>query len=286
MNLNRRRMLRIGRWVLAATALCAMATAAVALGAVQRRASVSIPANQGGSATAKCDSDQVALAAGFGTSPWDPSTSNGGPIARIGSQPAGKRAIKTTAINFNQSDAGTLYSYAYCGKRAKPPTVASSDTQLEPNSIGTVLAKCPEGSRVISGGFGTDNSVVTLTSKKSGNRGWKVEGFYIAQTKAKGSAEATLSAYAICKSPGPKLTTESKDTTVSQSLRTTNVRCSNGSKAVSGGFDGNIQASNSGLDAAGALTSKRFDKARGWTTEGISTGQPEATLTTYAYCRG
>ena len=272
--------------MIAATALGAMAITAVALGSVQRRASVSIPANQGGSATAKCDADEVALAAGFGTSPWDPSTSNGGPIARIGSQPAGKRAIKTTAINFNQNDAGTLYSYAYCGKRAKPPKIVSSDTQVQPNSVGTVVAKCPEGSRVISGGFGTDNSVVTLTSKRSGNRGWKIQGFYIAQTKAKAPAEATLSAYAICKSPGPKLTTESKDTTVTNSLKTTNVRCSNGSKAVSGGFDGNINGSDQGLDAAGALISKRFDHARGWTTEGISTGQPQATLTTYAYCRG
>ncbi len=284
--MNRHRTLRTGRWLLAVTALCTVGITAVALGAVQKRGSSSIAPGQLGSATAKCDPGQVALAAGFGTSPWDPSTSNGGPIARLGSQPIGKRTIKTTALNFNNTAAGTLYSYAYCGKRAKPPTVVSSDTQLGPNTVGTVRAKCPEGSRVISGGFGTDSTVVTLTSKRSGNRGWKVEGFYIAQTKAKGSAEATLSAYAICKSPGPKLTTESKDTTVSDSLTTTNVPCSNGSKVISGGFNGNLKASDSGLDAAGALVSKRFDRARGWTTEGISTGQPEATLTTYAYCRG
>jgi hypothetical protein len=282
---NRRRTLRTGRWLLAATALCTMGITAVALGTVQKRASTSIPAGQIGSATAECDPGQVALAAGFGISPWDPNTSNGGPIARLGSQPAGKSAIKTTAFNFNNTAAGTLYSYAYCGKRAKPPKIVSSDTQVQPNSVATVQAKCPEGSRVISGGFATDNTVVTLTSKRSGNRGWKVEGFYIGQTKTKGSAEATLSAYAICKSPGPTLTTESKDTTVSNSLKTTNVRCSNGSKAVSGGFDGNLKASGQGLDAAGALFSKRFDHARGWTTEGISTGQPQATLTTYAYCR-
>jgi hypothetical protein len=285
-SLNQRRVLRIGRWTLAATALGATVITTLAFGAVQKRASTTILPQQLGSATAKCDPGEVALAAGFGASPFDPGTSNGGPVARLDSMPAGENGVKTTALNFNAVP-GTLYSYAYCGRRATPPTVASSDVQVEPNTIGSVRATCPEGSRVISGGFGTDNTVVTLTSKRSGNRGWKVEGFYIGLAKTKRPAEATLSAYAICKSPGPKLTTESKDTTVSGSLETTNVRCPGGGKALSGGFDGNIQASGEQLNAAGALGSKRFDNGRGWSTEGISSAAPlEATLTTYAYCRG
>ena len=286
MKLNRRRAFRIGRWMLAVTVLGAMATTAVALGAVQKRASKSIPPQQLGSATAKCDPGQVALAAGFGASPFFPNSS-GGPVARLGSQPAGKHGVKTTAFNFNNSDPGTLYSYAYCGKRAHPPEVVSSDIHVEPNSVGSVVAKCPEGSRAISGGFGIDDQaiIISLVSKRSGNRGWKAAGFNIGDLSS--GSSGTLTAYAYCKSPGPKLTTEAKDTTLSTGLKTTNVKCPNGGKAVSGGFDGNISTSGSQLNAAGALGSKRFDKARGWTTEGISAGSPnEATLTTYAYCRG
>jgi hypothetical protein len=272
--------------MIAAIALSAMAITAVALGAVQKRAATSIPPQQLGSAIAKCDPGQVALAAGFGASPFIPNSS-GGPVARLGSQPAGKHGVKTTAFNFNNSDPGALYSYAYCGKRAKPPTVASSDVQVEPNSVGTVVAKCPEGSRAIAGGFAIDDPaiIITLVSKRSGNRGWKAAGVNIGDLSS--GSSGTLTAYAYCKSPGPKLTTESKDTTVSNGLKTTNVNCPNGGKAASGGFDGNISTSGSQLNAAGALGSKRFDKARGWTTEAISASSPnEATLTTYAYCRG
>jgi hypothetical protein len=272
--------------MLAATALGATAITAAAFGAVQKRASSSIPPQQVGSATAECDPGQVALAAGFGASPFFPNSS-GGPVARLGSQPAGKHGVKTTAFNFNNSDPGTLYSYAYCGKRARPPEVVSSDVQVEPNSVGSAVATCPEGSRAIGGGFGIDDQaiIITLVSKRSGNRGWKAAGINIGDLGS-GSA-GTLTSYAYCKSPGPKLTTESKDTTVSNGLKTTNVKCPHGGRAVSGGFDGNISTSGSQLNAAGALGSKRFDKARGWTTDGISTSSPnEATLTTYAYCRG
>jgi hypothetical protein len=286
MDFDHRRLLRVGRWLAAALALGAMAVTAVALGAVQERANTTIPPQQLGSATAKCDPGEVALAAGFGASPFDPNGGSGGPVARLGSMPAGKHRIKTTAMNFNNSATGTLYSYAYCGKRAKPPTVASSDVQVDPNTVGSAVAKCPEGSRSIAGGFGIDDQtfIITLVSKRSGNRGWKVAGFNIGDQS---SAPGRLTAYAYCKSPGPKITTESKDTTVSNGLKTTNVNCPNGGKAISGGFDGNISSSGSQLNAAGALTSKRFDKARGWTTEALSSSSPnQATITTYAYCRG
>jgi hypothetical protein len=287
LSFNQRRVLQIARCVIPIAALGAMAIAAVALGAVQKRANATIAPGEVGSATAKCDPGQVVLAGGFGASRFNPRTSNGGPVARLESMPVSKSSFKTTGYNFNQSDPGTVFSYAYCGHRSNPPTVASSDVQVEPNNIATTLAKCPEGSRAISGGFGTDQLVISLVSKRSGNRGWKVSGFNVSQTNKKGSAEATLTAYALCKSPGPKLTTESQDTTVSNGrLTTTHVACPDGAKAVSGGFDGNIDASSSQLTAAGALASKRFDQARGWTTNGISTSQDSATLTTYTYCRG
>jgi hypothetical protein len=278
-----RRLIGTRRWTALAVALGAMALAPVTLGAEQRRASVTVQPQSPGTATAKCKSGQVALAAGFGASPFDPN-SNGGPIVRLVSKPAGKDGIATTGFNFNNTDSGTLYSYAYCGKRRRPPKVVSSDVEVDANSVGSVVAKCPRGSRAIAGGFGTDQFIITLVSKRSGNRGWKVAGFNIGDLSS--GQSGTLTSYAYCKSPGPRLVTKSQDKTVSTSLKTTNVKCPHGGKAVSGGFDGNINTSGSQLNAAGALTSKRYAHARGWTTEAISAGAPnQATITTYAYCR-
>src|SRR5207244_3258385 len=103
-------------------------------------------------------------------------------------------------------------SYAYCGKRARPPKVRSKSIQVAPNTFDSVVAKCPVGSQAIAGGFGTNQTVITLVSKRTGKRGWKVTGFDIAD---QGSPPASLTAYAYCKAPGQKLVTKSKDATVS-----------------------------------------------------------------------
>ena len=87
--------------------------------------------------------------------------------------------MTTTGFNFNENDAQELKSFAYCGKRAKPPTVRTKSVQVQPNNFNTATATCPAGSRAIGGGFGTDGSVITLTSKRSGAGGWKVLGVNI-----------------------------------------------------------------------------------------------------------
>ncbi len=279
MSPNHGRIMRSARWIALAAAVMAIAGAAVALGAVQRRAATIIPAQATGSATAKCKHGQVALAAGFATPGFDPSI--GGPVARFASMPAGKRGVKTTGFNFG-NDPGELDSFAYCGKRGRPPQVRSKDIQVAPGSYGSVVARCPRGSQAIAGGFGTNQSVITLTSKRAGKRGWKVGGVNINDS---GNPSAQLVAYAFCKTPGAKIVTRSRDATVSSEFQTTSVKCPKHSKALSGGFDGHVSGAGGQLTAAGALDSKRADHGRVWTTSALSVSAPnEATITTYAYC--
>jgi hypothetical protein len=236
-----------------------------------------------GSATARCKHGQVALAAGFAAPGFDPSSS-GGPVARFDSVPAGKRGVKTTGFNFG-SDPGELDSFAYCGKRARPPQVRSKRVQVTPSRFGSVVARCPHGSQAIAGGFGTNQLVITLTSKRTGRRGWKVGGVNL-NDSGNPSGPAWLTAYAYCKAPGPKIVTRSRDATVSSGLRTSNVKCPKHGKALSGGFDGHVGRAGGQLTAAGALDSKRAAHGRAWTTSAVSASAPnEATITTYAYCR-
>lgn len=281
-----RRIARAGRWIVAAGSVMAVSGAAVALAATSNQATTTVSPSSVGSVTAKCKSGEVALAGGFETPGWNPATANGGPVARFSSAPvANQRGITTTGFNFNENDAQELRSFAYCGKRANPPTVRTKSVQVQSNNFNSTTATCPEGSRAIGGGFGTDGSVITLTSKRSGAGGWKVLGVNIPDLGG-GSGPASLTAYAYCKSPGPKLVTASKDTTLSSDFVTTTVPCPNGGRALSGGFDGHFKVVNNEIRAAGALDSKRTDRGRSWSTKALSVSSPnEATLTTYAYCR-
>ena len=283
MSPKRHRVIRAGRSVPLAAAVIAIGLSTVALGSAQRRATTTVSPQATGSATAKCKHGQVALAAGFAAPGYDPS-SGGGPAVRFDSIFAGKRGVKTVGFNFSDTDQRQLASFAYCGKRARPPEVRSAGVQVAPNSVGSVVAKCPHGSQAIAGGFATNRGVITLTSKRTGRRGWKVGGVNINNSQNP-PGPARLTAYAYCKAPGPKLVTRSKDTTVSSGFRTTSVKCPKHAKALSGGFDGHVSGRSGQLRAAGALNSKRAAHGRAWTTSALSVSAPnQATITTYAYC--
>jgi hypothetical protein len=275
------RVIRDARWLAIAAAMMVIAGATVALGSVQKRAATSVPPQATGSATAKCKHGQVALAAGFAAPGFDPSGSGGGPVARFSSRFAGKRGVKTTGFNF-RNHASELDSFAYCGKRARPPEARSKSVQVSPGGFGSVVAKCPHGSQAIAGGFASNRGIIALTSRRAGKRGWNVGGPNIDNS---GSGPGQLTAYAYCKEPGPKIVTRSKDTTVSSDFRTSTAKCPKHAKALSGGFDGNVSGAGGQLTAAGALDSKRTAHGRAWSTSVLSVSAPnEATITTYAYC--
>lgn len=265
-----------------------LAATSVAMGSVQRRHETIVPPQVGGSATATCKHGQSALAGGFAAPGFDPSTGDG-PVARFDSMPAGRRGITTKAFNFGQK-AGKLESFAYCGKRAHPPQIVSKRVRIFPNGDGTVVARCPHGSMAIAGGFGTNRfskyrgpEILTLTSKRTGERGWKVAGFNIAESGSL-SGPGWLTAYAYCKSPGPKTVTRSKDAKVGGGgVRTLEVKCPNRSKAFSGGFNGHFRATQTRPTAAAAITSRRVAHRRAWRTSALGISSP-GRITAYVYC--
>jgi hypothetical protein len=263
-----------------------VAAAGVASGMTRQRATTTVAPQQAGSVTAKCQRRQVALASGFASPDWDPTTASGGPVARFTSMPVGKRSIETAGFNFNETDAYQLDSFAYCGKRSDPPKSRSDRVRVPSGTFGSATAECPRGSQAISGGFATNQGVITLTSKLVGTRKWRVAGVNISDVVNPGG-QAWLKAYAYCKAPGPTILTESKDATVGLGFQTTDVICPKNGEVISGGFDGHIAGVGGQLSAAGALDSKRTASGHGWTTSALSVSAPTlATITTYAYCRG
>jgi hypothetical protein len=64
--------------------------------------------------------------------------------------------------------------------------------------------------------------------------------------------------------------------------RTFRVGCPGRSRAVAGGFDGNLGEQG----AAAALTSMRTRDERGWRTSAISINRTTSSITAYVYCRG
>jgi len=145
-----RRVAHAGRWIVAAGSVMALSGAAVALGASSNQATTTVAPSSSGSATAKCKDGEVALAGGFAAPGWDPGTANGGPVARFDSVPTpNQRGIKTAGFNFNDNQAQDLKSFAYCGKRARPPAVRSMSVQIQRNTFDSVKAECPDGSRAI-----------------------------------------------------------------------------------------------------------------------------------------
>ncbi len=272
-------------WLMASsTAVILIAGTGVAFGMVQRRASTDVPAQQAGSATAECEPGQVALAAGFAAPGWDPTTATGGPVARFTSMPAGKRGVKTSGFNFGQIDSNVLESYAYCGKRAHPPQIRSKRVQVAPGTLGSVTAECPQGSQAISGGFESNRGVITLTSKRAGERGWTVER---CQHRQLGERRANLAGgLCVLQDARATMVTVSKDATVGAGFLNSTVRCPDNGKALAGGFDGHVGGLGEQLNAAGALDSKRTADGHAWTTSSLSVSAPSlATITTYAYCR-
>jgi hypothetical protein len=223
------------------------------------------------------------VAAGFQAPGFDPDNSSS-TVARVSSSLIGNRRVKTRAFNFGTQE-GDLVSFAYCRRAAHPPRVRSNSVSLLGGATGSAVAKCPKGNEAVGGGFkggfsmSGGQAVIALTSKRLGDRQWRVEGFNA------GGAPADLVGYAYCKHTRHGLVTRSKRTTApTDQLRTFAVSCPRGGRAVAGGFDGHLSGSGP-VTGAGAVTSKRTDHRTAWRTSAVGAfGQP-GTITGYAYCR-
>jgi hypothetical protein len=259
---------------------------------------VDVPSRSIRTATAACKAGQVAVSSGFETP--GPGLGNDSGVARIGVL-KGRTRVTTRAYNFGE-DAGALVSHVYCRKGAVPPAWRVARTKVAPKRAKSVVAVCPRGARVISGGFATGRfnqakgpQVLALASKRVGKRRWKVQAFNMPNddpTSPGPERPGQLSAHAYCVRDNAPLKKVAKRVKVppmpfkgAARPRTFRVSCPGRSRAVAGGFDGNL-ALRGEQGAAAALTSMRTRDGRGWRTSAISiTDRASSKITAYVYCR-
>ena len=255
--------------------------------ALQRaRESTTVAPGSFGTAVAKCRGDRTAVSGGFAAPGFDPNA--GATVGRLGSKRVSKRGIETRAFNFG-NQAGALISFAYCAQHSHGLRVRSTTTQVDPNSRGSTIAKCPRHTIAVGGGFGTYRfsvdqgpQVITSTSKRLGERRWKVVGFNPSMRSG------TLVAHAYCEAAPFQLVSRSKEVTPAVGApETFDVRCPDGSKTFSGGFDGNLRLQGDQPRGTAAITSRRASGGRAWRTTVLSVFGPNpfASATAYAYCR-
>jgi hypothetical protein len=231
-----------------------------------------------GSATAKCKRGTKAVSGGF-ASPYSPGSDEFGSLIPQESHRQGARRWVAAAYDLGLNP-GELTAFANC--RDEKLKARSASIAIEPGEGGTASAKCPKGTRVLSGGFGggegppdTPRFWIT-TSRKLGPRTWTVSAYNT------GGAEGDLVALAYCRE-GRKLQTAEVSDTVNLEDYPTNAEadlaptCKRRQRVVSGGW-----ASNAAI-AAAFRASHRLDR-RSWRIHATAQGILGTDVTAYAYC--
>jgi hypothetical protein len=148
---------------------------------------------------------------------------------------------------------------------------------FELNGITSGTAECQGKRKTVSGGFAPQSLGVPISrSSKAGKRGWTAEGF---------AFKLEMTVYAYCARKGKKPTTESAETTVPVGeIRSVTASCEPGTKAVSGGFFGQLGGIGSVPDVR--VHESRKTGVRDWTVSAGNRGGFEGDLIAYVNCRG
>jgi hypothetical protein len=197
----------------------------------------------------------------------------------------------TAAANFGD-EVGTLTSIGYCSKNAPNLTPKEKTTNVPPGDTGSVTAKCPKGKRVMFGGFESPEplpgaappefGIYPFTSKRVGNRRWKVSGF--ADIHGAEPEPQFLRSRAFCYGNGPSLTVRSKKTTIADGdTGVVKAKCKADEIAVSGGFKSSAEGSGAATAYARSFVSKRAGKRR-WKVAAFGEGRGDSPLRAFAYC--
>ena len=150
---------------------------------------------------------------------------------------------------------------------------------------------------MVAGGFASPGfsaaaapRVITLTSKRVGPDQWRVEAFNLGDdgndpNDPSDPHPGTLIAYAYCLDDAPTIIVRHKRVAagVRGAMKSFRVRCPRRTRALSGGFDGNIYLS-ANATAAGAIISKRAAHGHAWRFGALSISERPAKSTGYAYC--
>lgn len=252
------------------------------------KSSVDVPGAGFASTGTDCPKGTALISQGFGTKGFSVD-GPGSTVVRIDSRRSGS-GLASSALNFSLTD-GVFDAYAYCSKAARRIRVVRDKEFVTAGTFGAAKATCPVGRVPVGGGFGAPGfatglvRVITLTSRRQG-RAWRVEAIAEGDETARGGiASGALVAYAYCMKDAPKVTIRKKSVTVDQSgLKTAVATCPKRRRAVSGGFDGNIQLAGEPR-AGGTIVSRRAKRGRAWKIRAVAVGdQPSTKATAFAYC--
>jgi hypothetical protein len=270
-----------GTGVLALALLCLVVPTAGA-SIVTASNSMTIGPGMSKPVAASCPVGSDPLTAGFSISGFD--TVEGGIVPTRSQRTADGSIAK--GENYSSVATGTLTDYAYCDTDSRAIVVRAANVTLPQDLRRTATATCPEGTKVVSGGYVTTPSaggglgtVFTYRSRKVQN-GWRASAFNVE------SDPAALKALAYCQQAGPNLQagTESAMTNPAQyhGLATVTPTCPPSTRPVSGGFDGHYVTTPS-QNGVAPLTSRRI--AGGWAVTGWSlSATVDAQLTGFVYC--
>ena len=263
----------------AGVALCA----AVAIGAggteplETRSASTPIAGAESKSVRARCRRGSKAVSGGFQTN----ANASLRPIFAYGSRPGGPRGWTASGFDFGPDD-GFVRSFAYC----RPERFQTRSASVEVSGVtGSVVARCPRGSRAISGGFddpdfdgSTGRPVIAYQSRRAGKRRWRVVGQRVSPEIGELSAHVRC---ARAKAPKVARAQATLDPMASGATRIV-ARCKRGRRAISGGFESDAPP----LPGKGSVVLIRALRKLGqrrWMVSVAATGI-ETTVTAYAYC--
>jgi hypothetical protein len=247
-------------------------------------ASVTVPVDELGTVAAQCTKGTKAVSGGF-ESEFDSESTITSPFLEVNeSRRDGRRRWETSAFNGGAS-AGDLTSFAYCRDQK---LTRATDTVVAPvGDFVTATAKCPGGTKVISGGFegspidtvGTTPVLYISESRRASKRTWEVS------AHSNGNEDGDLTAMAYCgkgkkpkaKSASQRISSDPPDPQTAELL----VRCKRNQRVVSGGFG---SPDDSGESTPRVMTSMRVGQ-RGWAVTAFlgSNGLPTE-VTAYAYC--
>jgi len=273
-------LIATGLVVTACIAWAALASAALS----EHLKSVTIPAQDDGTATASCPSGTEAVSGGFASPGFDPQF-NGASNIPFGSRRTGDDGWKVDGKNFGATS-GTMSSFVYCDRHEPRLVKATKTTSIAAETNGSAAAKCPRGSEAFSGGWQSpkgvtgDDALFAFTSERASDRKWKVTAFNDDNTNAQ-----DLKVFAYCDKSQPGLVERSKSTAVAGGVKTSlKPKCPNGRQAVSGGFESSTV--NTEFDAAFAFASRRTSSST-WKTSAYGNGDAatNSPITAFAYCK-
>jgi hypothetical protein len=292
MGSRHRGRLIVGVVVCSATVLAAGMAAFAAGGFKGRSATITISEFESGTVAAKCKKGTKAVSGGF---QGDVSLSSSPELAVVYASHRGAGRKWKSAASASAGDP-TLVSRAYCAdeklKAKSKTTTIPGDDGGEPFPSGEVRAKCPKGTKAVSGGFdnpdfvfgsdGTDDDDVAILpreSMKAGKRTWKVS------AENYGDGAGTLRAKVNCLDRSIRLKTGDESETFTSPASTSAVydvdaACpSSNQRVVSGGFDVREAGQSSPI-----VTASQREGRNAWTVEVLFFLDTTAQVTAFAYC--